>query len=91
MERSVSIITRRNETKKMPVREYVTNDLSLTAYMLMRGCKLITAKRLGRSYKFIINLRDNDGDQLRVDFVNSEAARFDAAVRDLKKTMFSSE
>jgi hypothetical protein len=66
-----------------------TNDLSLTAYLIMRGCRLIVAKKLGTTYKFTINLGDYREQSLQADYINSESRRFDAAVRDLKKIIFS--
>jgi len=68
---------------------FSTNDLSLTAYLVMRGCALIVAKKLGRSYSFIIDLGEHREQTLHADYINSESRRFDAAVRDLKKIMFS--
>jgi hypothetical protein len=68
---------------------FVTNDLSLAAYLVMRGCELKTAKQLGKTFKFIIDLGDFRAQTLQADFINSEARRFDGAVRDLKKIMFS--
>jgi hypothetical protein len=68
---------------------FVTNDLSFTAYLMMRGCILISANKLGRSYKFVLDLRDFTQQKLKIEYINSESAKFDAAVRDLKKIMFS--
>jgi len=69
--------------------QFVTNDLSLAAYLVMRGCELKQAQQLGKTFKFIINLGDHRARTLQADFINSEARRFDGAVRDLKKIMFS--
>lgn len=68
--------------------QFVTNDLSFTAYLMMNGCTLIDAKKLGRSYKFVLDTHGKQATKLQVNFVNSEAVRFDAAVRDLKKIIF---
>jgi hypothetical protein len=70
---------------------FITNDLSLAAYLIMRGCELINSKRLGKTYKFTVNILDYKKHQLQADFMNSESRRFDAAVRDLKKIMFSGD
>ena len=66
-----------------------TNDLSLTAYLIMRGCRLISAYQRGRTYKFTISIGEYTEQQLHADYINSESRKFDAAVRDLKKIMFS--
>ena len=73
----------------MEKNQFVTNDLSLAAYLVMRGCELMHAKQLGKTFKFIMNLGDHQAQTLQADFINSEARRFDGAVRDLKKIMFS--
>jgi hypothetical protein len=57
---------------------------------MMRGCKLVTARKLGRTYKFTLDLNGNPADSYKIEFINSESAKFDAAVRDLKKIIFSS-
>lgn len=69
--------------------QFVTNDLSLAAYLIMRGCELKMHKKLGTSFKFILDLGAHGAQRLQADFINSEARRFDAAVRDLKKILFS--
>jgi hypothetical protein len=69
--------------------QFVTNDLSFTAYLMMHGCQLIDAKRLGKTYKFILDLGDRNAEKLKIEYVNSESAHFDSSVRDLKKIIFS--
>ena len=71
--------------------QFNTNDLSFTAYLMMRGCKLMQAKKLGRTYKFVLNIDGMNINALKIEYVNSESAKFDASVRDLKKILFSSE
>ena len=71
------------------IKEYVTNDLSFAAYLLMNGVTLLKAKKLGKSYKFHFNVINAQINRIQVDWANSEASRFDAAVRDLKKILFS--
>lgn len=75
----------------MPEKEYVTNDMSFAAYLMMRGFRVLAAQRLGKSYKFIMDVQDNNGERLMLDFVNSESNRFDQAVRDLKRILFSGD
>jgi hypothetical protein len=70
-------------------KHFTTNDLSFTAYLLMKGCKLVSAKALGRSYQFVIDTQDKNTQQLKIEYINSESAKFDSWVRDLKKIMFS--
>jgi hypothetical protein len=69
--------------------QIVTNDLSFAAYLMMRGCALLDAKKLGRTYKFILSLNGHSSKRLKVEYANSESTRFDAKVRDLKRIVFS--
>lgn len=68
-----------------------TNDLSFTAYLLLRGCTLVSAKKLGRTYKFVVDLKDENEHKIKVEWVNSDCSKFDSKVRDLKKIMFSGD
>jgi hypothetical protein len=68
---------------------YVTTDLSLAAFLRLRGLKLLSASKhsTGR-FEFVF---DDDGtaDSLSIDFANSEFAAYDANLRSLKKTLNS--
>lgn len=66
---------------------FVTNDLSLTAYMVMHGEKLLAAQKFGRTYRFELVVSDQT-EKLKLAFISSESARFDAAVRNVKKMLF---
>jgi len=68
---------------------FTTNDLSFTAYLMLRGAKMIKAHKLGRTYKFLLDMGDLSIDLLKVEWVNSDCAEFDSRVRDLKKILFS--
>ncbi len=70
---------------------FATNDLSLAAFMVVRGAKLLTAKRYGRSYKFVLQVTAQQAHTLKMAFVNSECSKFDAAVRDLKTILFGAQ
>jgi hypothetical protein len=71
------------------MKQFITNDLSFAAYLMMKGCSLMTADKLGKTFRFTIDIGENSSQTLKIQFINSEAAKFDAAVRDLKKIMFS--
>jgi hypothetical protein len=70
---------------------FSTNDLSFAAYMIMRGAQLLSAKRFGKSYKFTLKLTVANAQELKIAYINSESARFDAAVRDLKTILFGGD
>jgi hypothetical protein len=74
-----------------------TGDLAFAAFCMLRGLRVLRAQEHrpnGRGpleYRFTFSdppspeAPEGRWDTLRVEFANSEAARFDAAVRSLKK------
>lgn len=65
-----------------------TNDLSFAAYLHMQGFEITSAKRMGKSFKFMIDLKDKSSKSVKLLYLNSESRKFDASVRDLKKILF---
>ena len=72
------------------MKDYVTSDLSLAAFLLMKGMKLNDAKKT-TSGKFIFSFDDPDdrAKNLSLDFINSEFCEFDNQVRNLKKLIYN--
>jgi hypothetical protein len=72
------------------LKTYETSDLSLAAFLLMKGVKLIDAKKVS-SGKFNFSFDDpNDKAKLfAVEFINSEFCEFDNQVRNLKKLIYN--
>ena len=72
------------------MKEYSTPDLSIAAFLLMKGVRLIRAERL-KSGKF--NFTFDDPDQkcqnLSLEFLNSEFSDYDNHVRNLKRMIYS--
>ena len=70
--------------------EYLTSDLSLAAFLLMRGAKLIKAEK-SSSGRFIFLFSDPDDrcKSLSIEFLNSEFSDYDNYVRNLKKLIYS--
>ncbi len=68
---------------------YVTSDLSLAAFLKLRGLKLVNASKTpGGKFEFVFE--DNGtADSLSIDFTNSEFAVYDANLRALKKALNS--
>jgi len=69
---------------------FVTNDMSLAAYLVMNNIRLIGARRLGKSFQFRFE-NDPRIEQLKVVYINSESSRFDDAVRKLKTILYGSQ
>jgi len=81
-------VNEQDKEKVVSVKVFVTNDLPLAAYLLMHRIKLIDARRLGTSYKF--SFKDEPRIQsLQYQYVNSDCAIFDDAIRKLKKLLFA--
>jgi len=66
-------------------RVWSTRDLALAAFCLEHGLEVVRASRQGREFEFLFRDPDSRADELVIEFANSPEARFDAAVRALKK------
>ena len=71
--------------------KFETSDIGIAAYVMMRGLKLVHASR-NNNGRFIFSFDDpkNLGKAYAVDYVNSEAARFDANMKNLKNILYKS-
>ncbi len=72
-------------TGESEIQAFATDNLSLAAYLKMRGKKM-TGYETARA-KVIFYFDDEDGqcERMYVEFLNSDIKRFDSEVRDLKK------
>tara|TARA_B100001057_G_scaffold91795_1_gene88071 strand:- start:381 stop:608 length:228 start_codon:yes stop_codon:yes gene_type:complete len=68
---------------------YNTSDIALAAFLMMKGMQLLSASR-ERNGRFRFEFDDTNqlGDKYAVQFVNSESAKFDAHVKNLKNILF---
>jgi len=66
-------------------RVWSTRDLALAAFCLEHGLEVVRASRRGREFEFLFRDPDSRADALAIQFANSPEARFDAAMRALKK------
>ena len=68
---------------------YKTSDLSIAAYLMMKGMKLLDAKR-AQNGQFMFEFDDTSGkgDQLAIEFTSSDCAVSDNHVRNLKKILY---
>jgi len=68
---------------------YITSDIAIASFLMMKGLKLISAeKEKNGRFKFTFDDKDSMGQQLSVEFLNSESAKFDAHVKNLKNILF---
>jgi hypothetical protein len=63
--------------------QYITADIGLAAFLLVKGQKLISAGRDRNRYKFVFE-DQLACEQFAVEYVNSEYSRFDATLKNLK-------
>ena len=68
---------------------YVTSDIAIAAFLMMKGMKLISAtrERNGR-FRFEFDNTKQEAGKYAVEFDNSESAKFDAHVKNLKNLIF---
>ena len=74
------ILMRDNEVKPEP---FETPDLGIAAFLLTKGCLLIVAERARGRYSFVFADKPRCV-QLSIEYVNSEFAKFDSALKNLK-------
>ena len=75
----------------MNTKTFETSDIGIAAYVMMRGLKLKKASRghAGR-FNFVFEDPNSLAGKYAVDYVNSEAARFDAHMKNLKNILYKS-
>ena len=68
---------------------FETSDIGVAAYVMMKGLKLKSASRgQGGRFRFVFNDHNQLGAGLSVDYVNSESAKFDAHIKNLKNILY---
>lgn len=68
--------------------EYTTSDLSLAAFLVMRGLQLVSATREHGKFKFSFKDPTDVADSLSIEYINSEFSKYDNHVRSLKKILY---
>lgn len=73
----------------MNTKKFITADIAIAAFLMMKGMKLVSAtrERNGR-FRFEFSDPNDEADKFAVEFVNSESAKFDAHVKNLKNILF---
>ncbi len=71
------------------MKTYLTSDLPLAAYLMMKGIHLISAEKMptGR-FEFKFEDPKDLCQSLALEFVNSDFCKFDNHVRNLKKILY---
>ena len=75
----------------MKNKTFQTSDIGIAAFVMMKGLKLRkAAKTHNGRFSFVFDDPNNLGQQLSVDYVNSESAKFDANMKNLKNILYKS-
>ncbi len=68
---------------------YITSDLSLAAYLTVKGLDLIKAKKVeSGKFEFIIDDNEGKADLLAIEYINSDFCKFDNQIRTIKKLLY---
>ena len=75
----------------MNMKTFQTSDIGIAAFVMMKGLKLKHATK-GHSGRFSFVFDDplDQGKSFAVDYVNSESAKFDANMKNLKNILYKS-
>lgn len=68
---------------------FKTSDIAIAAYLMMKGMKLVDARRLNNGrFHFEFDDPSNEGNKFAIEYVNSESAKFDSHIKNLKNIIF---
>lgn len=69
---------------------YVTSDLSLAAFLSMKGLEILKAKKLsGGRFEFALADPTDQAEALSLEYVNSDFSKFDNQIRLIKKILYT--
>ena len=66
------------------MKEFKTSDIGLASYILLKGGKLISAKRGRPGYDIIFENNDGSCDIHAVEYLNSEFTKYDMYSKNLR-------
>lgn len=73
----------------MEEKKFITSDLSLAAFLSMRGLGIIKcSKTASGKFEFIFNDSEEKASLLSLEYLNSDFCKFDNQVRILKKMLY---
>jgi len=72
------------------LKTHTTSDVSLAAFLYMRGMILISCKKKGSKFEFVFEDTQNQASGFEQEYLFSEFPRYDAAVRQMKSKLHSS-
>lgn len=67
---------------------YTTADISLAAFLLMKGMRILAAKRERGKFVFEFENSENRAFDLSQEYIQSEHPRYDASLRQIKRMLY---
>ena len=73
----------------MEEKKFITSDLSLAAFLAMKGLELVKCGKTSTGkFEFIFKDPDDLGPKYSVEYLNSDFCKFDNHVRVIKKMLY---
>ena len=68
------------------MKTYITNDMSVAAFLLFKGRKIIKADKGSPGQKYVFEFEDQDGQcaSVAIQFISSEMSQYDGYLRMLR-------
>lgn len=70
---------------------YFTHDISLAAFLVMKGMRVLDARKHGNKFGFLLDCKGLDAQGLVEEYVNFEYPEYDASMRVLKKILYGTQ
>ena len=67
---------------------FITHDLSLAAYLLMKGLVLKSAQKVTGRFEFVFSDPGDAADRMSLDFIGSDFAAYDGYMRTLRGMLY---
>ena len=64
--------------------KFITSDIAIAAFLLMRSYKLISATITSGVYNFVFSDPENTANSTCIEYINSECSTFDSNLRTLR-------
>ena len=69
---------------------FITSDLPLAAYLIIKGLKLVKAKKaVSGRFEFVLEDPKDEAEGLSLMYVNSDFCKFDHTIRSIKKLLYA--
>ena len=65
-------------------KKYITSDIGLSSYLMLKGCKLISASRGTRGYVIEFDNSDGNCEALAMEYMNSDFIRYDMYSKNIR-------